>query len=97
VTSQHKVRLITCVGADALDKQELDVNLVDSAAMLVADSHEQSMQRGEFQHWIRCGGDKDKILTLDQVAATADLQRKERNAGLIILIRRVEPHWRTQL
>jgi hypothetical protein len=52
--------------------------------MLVADSHEQSMQRGEFQHWIRCGGDKDKIWTLDQVAATADLQRKERNDGLII-------------
>lgn len=42
--------LITCIGADAPGKQELDPELVASADLLVCDSKLQTLERGEFQH-----------------------------------------------
>jgi ornithine cyclodeaminase len=83
--SAWKVRLITCIGADAPGKMELDPKLVNSAAMLVADSIQQTVERGEFQHWCQMGSaSKDKILPLGQVIENQDLHRHEQDDGLVI-------------
>ncbi len=46
---------ITAVGADTLGKQELDVGIVTSADLLVADSISQVIERGECQHAFGAG------------------------------------------
>lgn len=51
---------ITCIGADAPGKMELDVCLVKSANLLVADSKLQTRERGEFEKAI-----KDGLVSLD--------------------------------
>ena len=45
-----KCRLIICIGADAPGKSEISNSLLEQADILVADSVEQSLERGEFQH-----------------------------------------------
>ena len=47
--------LINAMGADAPGKQELEPELVVSAAMLVVDSRAQCIERGELQHAVGAG------------------------------------------
>ena len=42
---------ITAAGADSAGKQELGLDLVERAALLVCDLVAQSKERGEFQHF----------------------------------------------
>ncbi|CUH52754.1 ornithine cyclodeaminase family protein [Shimia marina] len=41
---------ITALGADSPGKQELSINLITSAELLICDASSQSLQLGEFQH-----------------------------------------------
>lgn len=52
-SSNIRSRLITCIGADAPGKMELDTSLVEMADVLVADSLAQTRERGEFQEWCK--------------------------------------------
>ena len=52
---------ITCIGADAPGKMELDSDLVKSAKLLVADSRLQTRERGEFQKAVN-----DGLVSLDE-------------------------------
>ena len=53
--------LITAIGADNKGKQELPVDLVQRANLLVCDMASQSLAHGEFQHIAACGTDPDVI------------------------------------
>lgn len=46
---RRRAQHITCIGADAPGKLELDPKLVQAADLLVADSRLQTTERGEFQ------------------------------------------------
>ena len=48
-TKRRRPQHITCIGADAPGKQELDPRLVAAADLLVADCRVQTAERGEFQ------------------------------------------------
>jgi ornithine cyclodeaminase len=59
---------ITAVGADGLGKQELDINLVARADVIVADSLPQCSQYGEISHALNAGLiTKSEILVLGNV------------------------------
>jgi len=59
---------ITAVGADGLGKQELDINLVARADVIVADSLPQCSQYGEISHALNAGLiTKSEILVLGKV------------------------------
>ena len=47
--------LINAIGADSVGKQELELPLVASAALVLADSKAQCIERGEVQHAVRAG------------------------------------------
>lgn len=46
---QRKTQLIVCIGSDAPGKQEISTKLLGEANLLIADSADQSLERGEFQ------------------------------------------------
>lgn len=63
---------ITCIGADASGKHELDPQLVAQADLLVADSKLQTQERGEYQQAISQG-----LVKLDDVVELGDLVLEE--------------------
>jgi len=68
---------ITCIGADAPGKMELDPKLVAKADLLVADTIEQTVFRGEFQKAVADGLVKtESIFSLGNFISREDLQRK---------------------
>eukprot|EP00934_Nitzschia_sp_Nitz4_P008062 Nitzschia sp. Nitz4//scaffold598_size2540//1133//2488//NITZ4_009290-RA/size2540-processed-gene-0.0-mRNA-1//-1//CDS//3329555076//8052//frame0 len=69
--SDNAVRLLCCIGANAVGKQELDPQLVDSAAVLVSDCVERSLVVGEFQHWAK-SGDKSRVKSLTEVLSAGE-------------------------
>ena len=59
---------ITAVGSDTPDKQELDPEILAKADLVVADSIEQCLLRGEIHHAIKAGQvEKNQILELGNV------------------------------
>jgi len=52
---QGRPVLITAIGADSVGKQELDPALVAAADLVVVDSREQCVERGELQHAVKAG------------------------------------------
>lgn len=78
---QHPLH-ISCIGADATGKMELDPNLVASADLLVADCKLQTRERGEFedalkQHLVSL----DNIVELGELIERAALHRRRRKDG----------------
>lgn len=91
---RHRTRLITCIGADAPGKMELDPSLVQQAHVLVADCLKQTRERGEFQTWcaeteteterttdVNNNNNNNKLFSLGQILAEkrTDLLRNNRN------------------
>jgi ornithine cyclodeaminase len=73
---------ITCIGADAPGKHELDPKLVAKADLLVADTVQQTLERGEFQKAVADGlVERDSIVSLGNLllANPTNLHRKEEN------------------
>ncbi len=63
---------ITAVGADAPGKQELDVDLVSRADVLVADSMDQCLDHGELSHAHAANRiSRPQILTIGQILSGA--------------------------
>jgi ornithine cyclodeaminase len=59
---------ITAVGSDTPDKHELDANILGSADIVVADSIEQCLSRGEIHQAIAAGElEKEKLIELGNV------------------------------
>ncbi len=67
---------ITAIGADTIDKQELDVSVLGLADLVVVDSVAQSLERGDTAHAIRekiiC---KDSLIELGQVISNKTVGR----------------------
>ena len=77
--------LINCIGADAPGKYELNPALVAKADLLVADTSEQSVERGEFQKAVADGlARPDSILSLGKLIEQKDMHRKDDDNRLII-------------
>lgn len=69
---------ITAMGSDTPDKQELDAKILAKADLLVSDSIEQSMLRGEIHQALKAGTiTKDKILELGNVIASGEGRTSE--------------------
>lgn len=76
VTNRRKAQHITCIGADAPGKTELDLKLVCEADLLVADCLLQTQERGEYERAIRDGLVKvDTIVELGSLVGHQGLQR----------------------
>jgi ornithine cyclodeaminase len=76
---------ITCIGADAPGKMELDPGLVTKADLLVADTVEQTVERGEFENAVSHNLlKKESILSLGALIGTPDLHRKENDNRITI-------------
>ncbi|KPK77516.1 MAG: ornithine cyclodeaminase [Phycisphaerae bacterium SM23_30] len=68
---------ITAIGSDTPEKIELDPALLQKADLVVADSIEQSLLRGEIYQAIKAGClHRDNLLELGNVIADKQLQRK---------------------
>lgn len=81
---------ITCIGADAPGKIELDPNLVAKADLLIADTIGQTIERGEFQTAVADGlVEKEAIVSLGDFIHREDMHRKkmegETNDGRITI------------
>lgn len=70
--SGTKVRFIVCIGADAPGKKELDPSVVHSASLLVADSLDQTFERGEFQ-----GVEPSRVISLGEWIKSPELHHQE--------------------
>jgi ornithine cyclodeaminase len=71
---------ITCIGADAPGKMELDPKLVAKADLLVADTVQQTVERGEFQKAVADDlVDRASIVSLGNLVNQVDLHRKEQD------------------
>jgi len=67
---------ITAVGSDTPDKQELDSEILRKANLVVADSIEQCLLRGEIHQAIKAGHlEKNKILELGKVISGSNVGR----------------------
>ena len=74
---RKKAQHITCIGADAPGKTELDLKLVCEADLLVADCLMQTQERGEYEAVIRDGlVQADSIVELGSLVDRRELQRK---------------------
>lgn len=68
---------ITCIGSDAPGKMELTPDLVAKADLLVADTVQQSCERGEFQVAVRDGWvQQESIISLGKMIENEHLHRK---------------------
>lgn len=88
-TAIVRTRHITCIGADAPGKMELDPALVEAADLLVADSCLQTAERGEFQTFLRARTTKtnptngiqvhkdDDVVELGELISRPDLHRQD--------------------
>lgn len=76
---------ITCIGADAPGKMELDPNIVAQADLLVADTVPQSLERGEFECAVKDGlVNATNILPLGKLVGSSDVHRKSEDSRLTI-------------
>jgi ornithine cyclodeaminase len=67
---------ITCIGSDSPGKIELVPQLVAKADLLVADTVEQTLERGEFQRSVQDGlVTKDSIVSLGMLVEQTNLHR----------------------
>jgi len=67
---------ITAMGSDTLEKQELDSEILQTADIVVADSIEQCMLRGEIHMALEVGLlNKEDIFELGNVINDKELQR----------------------
>ncbi|KAG7337064.1 ornithine cyclodeaminase [Nitzschia inconspicua] len=81
-----KCKLITCIGADAPGKYELNPTIVAKADLLVADHIDQSAERGEFQKAIADGLIlQESIVSLGKLIEQETLHRKNGDDRLIIV------------
>jgi ornithine cyclodeaminase len=69
---RKKTQHITCIGADAPGKMELDLKLVCEADLLVADCLMQTQERGEYEMAIR-----DGLVQVDHVKEIGSLVDKK--------------------
>ena len=77
---------IICIGADAPGKYEINPNLVAKAALLVADSTTQTVQRGEFQKAVVDGlVKKESLVSLGHLIETKDLHRRKEGDNRLII------------
>jgi len=75
--SRKKGLHITCIGADAPGKIELAPKLVAKADLLVADTVQQAVERGEFQKAVRGGlVNQNSITSLGKLVEMMNLHRK---------------------
>lgn len=85
VTARRKPLHITCIGADAPGKTELNPALIAKAELLVADTVEQSAERGEFQCAIQEGlVERKQLVSLGHFIQMVDKHRKEKDNRLTI-------------
>jgi ornithine cyclodeaminase len=85
MSSTMKCKLVTCIGADAPGKYELNPSLVAKADLLVADTAAQSVERGEFQKAVGDGLIKQgSIVSLGTLIEQTELHRKDNDDRLII-------------
>ncbi|CAJ1942800.1 unnamed protein product [Cylindrotheca closterium] len=76
---------ITCIGADAPGKIELDPNLVAQADLLVADTVSQSVERGEYEQAVKDGlVQESKIVPLGKFIGSPEEHRKQDDVRLTI-------------
>jgi len=76
---------ITCIGADAPGKLELDPKLVGQADMLVADTVPQSVERGEYEKAVRDGlVEESNIVPLGKLIGSSEEHRKDEDSRLTI-------------
>jgi ornithine cyclodeaminase len=76
---------ITCIGADASGKMELAPGLVAKADFLVADTVDQTAERGEFEKALSDRlVSKESILSLGKLIELPDQHRKENDNRLTI-------------
>jgi ornithine cyclodeaminase len=69
---------ITAMGSDTLEKQELDPAILQKADLVVADSIEQCLVRGEICHALRAGVLKESdVVELGKVIVDPALQRTD--------------------
>lgn len=67
---------ITAVGSDTPDKQELDARMLSSADIVVADSIEQCLVRGEISQAIKASGlKKERLIELGNVISGKSMGR----------------------
>ena len=68
---------ITAMGSDTPEKQELDSDILKQADIVVADSIEQSLTRGEIHKAMKAGCiDKKEVVELGNVIINPDLGRR---------------------
>jgi len=80
-----KGQLITCIGADATGKIELDTTLVAKADLLIADSRLQTSERGEFEEAIQQNiVNLQDIIELGELVEKKELLRTEHDDRLVI-------------
>lgn len=73
---KKKALHITCIGSDAPGKIELTPELVAKADLLVADTVQQTVERGEFQTAVQKGLiQRDSILSLGRLIERPDTHR----------------------
>mmetsp|Transcript_22838 Transcript_22838/g.32694 ORF Transcript_22838/g.32694 Transcript_22838/m.32694 type:complete len:162 (+) Transcript_22838:2-487(+) len=84
--SPTKPLLIICIGADSVGKQEISVDTVQTAGLLVCDSLAQTKERGEFQHAIREGRVTiDSIVEIGTVVANGNPTSNGTQAGALTI------------
>ena len=78
-------RLIVCIGADSVGKQELSSDLVGAANLLVCDSKGQTVERGEFQHALRERKVQlEEVVEIGEVVGTGRMNQVRMSGGLVI-------------
>ncbi|KAL3939004.1 MAG: hypothetical protein SGBAC_006192 [Bacillariaceae sp.] len=76
---------ITCIGADAPGKLELDPKLVAQADLLIADTVPQSVERGEYEQAVKDGlVEESKIVPLGKLIGSSTEHRKGDDSRLTI-------------
>lgn len=76
---------ITCIGADAPGKIELDPKFVAQADLLVADTVPQSVERGEYKQAVKDGlVQESNILPLGKLIGSSEKHRKQDDIRLTI-------------
>jgi ornithine cyclodeaminase/alanine dehydrogenase-like protein (mu-crystallin family) len=84
--SNKKGLHISCIGADAPGTFELDPKLVGKVGLLVADTAQQSVERGEFQKAVVDGlVGQVSIVSLGNLVNLSELHRKEQGDNCLTI------------
>lgn len=76
---------IVCIGADSPGKIELDPNFVAQADLLVADTVNQSVERGEYEQVVKDGLiEANAIVPLGKLIGSSDEHRKQNDSRVTI-------------